>query len=155
MADIYGKIIAVLPTRSGTSTKGTQWSSQTAVVETVEQYPKRVAFDVMNDKIQEFAIQLGEMVTVSFDIDAHEYNGKWFNGVRAWRVARGQPGAIQVPQQAGYYQQQPVYNAGPAAGAQAAYQAQAAVMQNAQQTIQPNTPPFPPQQGAAQGNLPF
>ena len=51
MADITGKIIAVLPTRSGTSARGTQWSSQTAVIETHEQYPKRVAFDALGDKI--------------------------------------------------------------------------------------------------------
>ena len=26
------------------------------------------------------------MVKVSFEIDAHEYNGRWFNEVRAWDV---------------------------------------------------------------------
>lgn len=86
--DITGKIIAVLPTRSGTSAKGTQWSSQTAVIETHEQYPKKVAFDVLGDKIAEFHLQVGEEVTVSFDINAREFNGKWFNSVNAWRVTR-------------------------------------------------------------------
>ena len=65
MAEITGKIIAVLPTRSGTSARGTQWSSQTSVIETHEQYPKRVAFDVLGDKITEFNLQVGEEVTVS------------------------------------------------------------------------------------------
>jgi hypothetical protein len=23
---------------------------------------------------------------VSFDLDAHEYNGRWFNSVTAWKV---------------------------------------------------------------------
>lgn len=95
--DITGKIIAVLPTRSGTSTKGTQWSSQTSVIETHEQYPKRVAFDVLGDKIKEFNLQVGEEVTVSFDINAREFNGKWFNSVNAWHVTRvdSQQGAQQ------------------------------------------------------------
>lgn len=88
MADITGKIIAVLPTKSGTSARGTQWSSQTAVIETHEQYPKRVAFDVLGDKITEFNLQVGEEVTVSFDINAREFNGKWFNSVNAWQVIR-------------------------------------------------------------------
>ena len=83
--DITGKIIAVLPTRSGTSARGTQWSSQTAVIETHEQYPKRVAFDVLGDKITEFKLQVGEEVTVSFDINAREFNGKWFNSVMLGR----------------------------------------------------------------------
>ena len=97
MAEITGKIIAVLPTRSGTSARGTQWSSQTAVIETHEQYPKRVAFDVLGDKITEFNLQVGEEVTVSFDINAREYNGKWWNSVNAWHVTRvdSQQGAQQ------------------------------------------------------------
>ncbi len=83
MAEISGQIIAVLPTKSGTSAKGTAWSSQTAVITTIEQYPKKVAFDVMNEKIAQFNLQVGEYVTVSYDIDAHEYQGRWFNAVRA------------------------------------------------------------------------
>ena len=85
---IQGKIIAVLPTRSGTSARGTQWSSQTAVIETQEQYPKKLAFDVINDKIEQLNIQLGEILTVQFDINAREYNGRWFNSVNAWNVIR-------------------------------------------------------------------
>ena len=131
MAEISGQIIAVLPTRSGTSAKGTAWSSQTAVIETREQYPKKVAFDVMGEKIAQFNLQVGEYVTVSYDMDAHEYQGRWFNSVRAWNVVRAnQPQqATQQPlqqQQQAYPQpQQPPVNAQPQA-------------------------PFPPQQQAAQ-----
>lgn len=108
--EIQGKIIAVLPTRSGTSARGTQWSSQTAVIETQEQYPKKLAFDVINDKIEQLNIQLGEILTVQFDINAREYNGRWFNSVNAWNVIRqtqqateqaragvGQPSAPYTP----------------------------------------------------------
>lgn len=151
MAEITGKIIAVLPTRSGTSARGTQWSSQTAVIETHEQYPKRVAFDVLGDKITEFNLQVGEEVTVSFDINAREFNGKWFNSVNAWQVVC--QGGQQAPAQGGY-------NVGnPQAGAQAAYQAQQAAMAGAPNPMNSNNP-FPPAQqpGAPAGqadNLPF
>lgn len=150
MAEITGKIIAVLPTRSGTSARGTQWSSQTAVIETHEQYPKRVAFDVFGDKITEFNLQVGEEVTVSFDINAREYNGKWWNSVNAWQVVR--PGQ-QAPAQGGY-------NVGnPQAGAQAAYQAQQAAMVGAPNPTNPQNP-YPPKQQPAQSqgdssDLPF
>lgn len=147
MADITGKIIAVLPTRSGTSAKGTQWSSQTAVIETHEQYPKRVAFDVLGDKITEFNLQVGEEVTVSFDINAREFNGKWFNSVNAWKVVR-----LQVPAQGGY-------NTNPQAGAQAAQAAQPSAAIGAANPMNPRNP-FPPAQqpGAPAGksdDLPF
>lgn len=150
MAEISGQIIAVLPTRSGTSARGTEWSSQTAVVETKEQYPKKVAFDVMGaDRIAQFNLQVGDYVTVSYDVEAREYNGKWWNSVRAWNVVRAnqQQQAYQQPpqqqQQSAYQQpQQPPVNNG--------WQPPV----NAQQQA-----PFPPQQQAAsQGNssdLPF
>ena len=43
--EIQGKVIAVLPERSGVSARG-EWKSQTYVIETQEQYPKKMAFDV-------------------------------------------------------------------------------------------------------------
>lgn len=149
MAEISGQIIAVLPTKSGTSARGTEWISQTAVVETKEQYPKKVAFDIMGaDRIAQFNLQVGDYVTVSYDVEAREYNGKWWNSVRAWNVVRAnqQQQAYQQPpqqqQQQAYQQpQQPPVNNG--------WQPPV----NAQQQA-----PFPPQQQAAQqGNsdLPF
>ena len=84
--EIQGKVIAVLPERSGVSARG-EWKSQTYVIETQEQYPKKMAFDVFGaDRIASFGIQLGEVINVSFDIDAHEYQGRFFNQIRAWNV---------------------------------------------------------------------
>ena len=87
--ELTGKIIAVLDKRSGQSARtGANWATQDYVLETInEQYPKRCLFNVFGeDKINEFNIQLGNVVTVSFDINAREYNGRWYNDVRAWRV---------------------------------------------------------------------
>ena len=139
MAEITGKIIAVLPTKSGTSARGTQWSSQTAVIETHEQYPKRVAFDVLGDKITEFNLKVGEEVTVSFDINAREYNGKWFNSVNAWNVVRH-----QSPAQVGY-NTNPYAVAYASQAAQAAQASQQAAMYGAPNPMNQNNP-FPPAQ---------
>lgn len=147
--ELQGKIIAVLPERSGTSQRGNQWRSITYVLETQEQYPKKLAFDVTNDKIDQLNIQFGEILTVQFDINAREYNGRWFNSINAWNVIR--PGQ-QPPMQGGY-------NTNPQYGAQAAQQAQRAAMAGAPNPMNPNNP-FPPAQqpGAPAGqadNLPF
>ena len=86
--EIQGKVIAVLPERSGVSARG-EWKSQTYVIETQEQYPKKMAFDVFGaDRIANFGIQFGEIINVSFDIDAHEYQGRYFNQIRAWNVTK-------------------------------------------------------------------
>lgn len=86
--EIQGKIIVMLPERSGVSQRGNQWRSISYVLETQEQYTKKLAFDVTNDKIDQLNIQLGEILTVQFDINAREYNGRWFNSVNAWNVIR-------------------------------------------------------------------
>ena len=137
--EITGKIIAVLPAQSGVSQRtGNPWKSQDYVIETHDQYPNRCCFRVFGEeKINQFNIQLGEEMTVSFDIDSHEYQGRWFNDVRAWAVNRNiqAPGAVPG---AGVAPAAPIPGVAPAAPAEA---------------------PFPPQQPAAEGgsadDLPF
>ena len=77
--EIQGKIIAVLPERGGVSQRtGTEWKVATYVIETMEQYPRKCAFEVFgSDKIQSFNSQVGQMLTVSFDIDAHAKHGSY------------------------------------------------------------------------------
>lgn len=103
--EITGKIIEVLPERSGVSARtGSEWKCASYVIETPGEYPRRMVFEVFGtDRIAQLAIQKGELMTVSFDIDAREANGRWFNSIRAFRVDRGaaQTGApVAAPQAA-------------------------------------------------------
>ncbi|MDR1161181.1 MAG: DUF3127 domain-containing protein, partial [Tannerellaceae bacterium] len=41
-----------------------------------------------NDKIEQTAIRAGEVLTVYFDIESREYNGRWFTNINAWKVER-------------------------------------------------------------------
>ncbi len=135
--DLTGRIIAVLPAQSGVSARtGNSWMSQDYVIEVPGQYPRRCVFRIFGeDRIKQFNIQMNEDVTVQFDIDAHEYQGRWFNDVRAFNIIRGQVAPAAAPVGAAPFPpQQPV-------GADAA------------------TSPFPPaQEPAAEGSsddLPF
>ena len=89
--ELSGKIIAVLPANSGVSSRtGNPWMSQEYVIEVPGQYPRKCVFRIFGeDRIKQFNIQNGEELTVSFDIDAHEYNGRWFNEIRAYNISRG------------------------------------------------------------------
>lgn len=90
--ELQGKIIAALEIKKGTSARG-EWQVQEYVLETHDSYPKKMMFSVFGaDRIQRFAIQVGQEVNVSFDIDAHEYNRRWFNSIRAFDVRPAQPG---------------------------------------------------------------
>ncbi len=98
--ELTGKIIAVLPANSGVSARtGNSWMSQEYVIEVPGQYPRKCLFRIFGeDRIKQFNIQMGEDVTISFDIDAHEYNGRWFNEIRAYNVTRGAAPVAGAPQ---------------------------------------------------------
>ena len=134
--ELTGKVIAVLPANSGVSQRtGNAWMSQEYVIEVPGQYPRKCMFRIFGeDRIKQFNIQMNEEITVSFDIDAHEYNGRWFNEIRAFNIQRG---VAPVPAAA------PIAGA-PVAGAPAAQPA----VDN----------PFPPAEPASEGtadDLPF
>ena len=94
--ELQGKVIAVLPERSGVSARG-EWKTQDYVIETHDQYPRKMVFNVFGaDRIAQFAIKAGQEITVSFDIDAHEYQGRWFNSIRAWNIQRVDAAASQA-----------------------------------------------------------
>lgn len=104
--ELIGKIIQVLEERGGVSARtGSEWRMGSYVLETTtDRFPRKMMFEVFGaDKIQQFNIQVGEMVRVSFDIDAREYQGRWYNSIRAWNVDRNivdpmmQPAAVPAP----------------------------------------------------------
>ncbi len=106
--EVSGKIIADLPEQSGMGRNGA-WRSKDYVLETEGQYPKKVCFNLFGDRIDKFPIQIGEQVTVSFDIESREYNGRWYTTIRAWNVKKDEapapgdmpppPGVGDAPQQ--------------------------------------------------------
>ena len=91
--EIVGKAIAALPVKSGVSQRtGEQWQSREYVIETQEQYPTKICFEVFGtDKLKEFNIRNNDLIKVHFDINAREYNGKWYNSIRAWKVEHVNP----------------------------------------------------------------
>ena len=88
--DFTGKIIFALPAKSGLKKNGESWKSQEFVIENTEgQYPKKMCFSVFGeDKIKSFDIKLGEDLKVSFDVDAKQWQERWFNSINAWKVER-------------------------------------------------------------------
>ena len=83
--EIVGKIIQVLPLQSGTSSRtGNSWQVQSYVLETQEQYPRKVCFEIFGeDKIKNNPCNIDDLVTVSFDIESREFNCRWYTNIRA------------------------------------------------------------------------
>ena len=94
--ELRGKIIQILPEKSGVTKSGNPWRVQPYVLETVEQYPRKVYFEVFGDeRIKNINVKVGDEVVVSFDIESREYNGSWYTVVRAWRVVPASEAAAE------------------------------------------------------------
>lgn len=84
--EIKGKIIQVLPLQEGVSKAGNPWKKQEYVLETYDQYPRKVCFDLFGDKADQYRAEAGDDVVLSFDIESREYNGRWFTSIRGWKL---------------------------------------------------------------------
>lgn len=82
---ISAKLIQILPLQSGTGKNG-EWKKQDIIVETQEQYPKKICVSVWGDKIPSQPMMLGENLLIDFDIESREYNGRWYTDVKAWKI---------------------------------------------------------------------
>jgi hypothetical protein len=85
--DITGSVIHKLNKTEGVSKAGKPWSKQEFVIETQEQYPRKVCMSVMNEKVSELErINIGDVVKASLNIESREYQGRWYTDVRAWKI---------------------------------------------------------------------
>jgi len=99
--EITGKIFSILPMVTGQGKNG-EWRKQEIVIETQSQYPKKACISLWGDKIDQLKYNVGDMVTLSFDIESREYNGRWFTEARAWKIsgespASADPGNSSIP----------------------------------------------------------
>lgn len=94
---ITAKLIQVLPLQTGTGKNG-EWKKQDIIIETDGQYPKKVCVSIWGDRINPSQLQVGNMLTLDFDVESREYNGRWYTDVKAWRIdVAGQPLPGQGP----------------------------------------------------------
>lgn len=86
--EFKGLLRTKLGEREGTSANGT-WKRATYLLEQQTLYAKRLVVEVsdgLSGRIAEFDKYIGEQVLVQFDINAVQWNDKWFNNVTAYRV---------------------------------------------------------------------
>ena len=83
--ELEGRISVVMPVNSGVSQRnGNSWKSQEFVLE-YYWFPNQVEPSHMvmrvfgEEKIKKFNLQPNDNVKVRFHLEAHEYNGRWYN----------------------------------------------------------------------------
>lgn len=96
--ELTGTIVQVLPYDGGTTKAGKEWRKGVFILETQDQYPRKVAISILNDNIDKYPTQVGTVVTAHIEIESREWNGKWYTEVKAWQITypQGQPVATHV-----------------------------------------------------------
>ena len=84
--EIKGKIIQALPPQGGISKSGNEWRKQEYVLETLDSYPKKVKFDFFGDRVDQYPLQVGDIATISYDIESREFNGRWYTDIHAYKA---------------------------------------------------------------------
>ena len=88
--EVTGILVKKTGEREGVSSRnGMPWKIAEYLIEIPGQYPRHINFRVSDGQVgrlARFDSLVGKTVTVSFDIDAHEYEGRWFNELNAWGV---------------------------------------------------------------------
>jgi hypothetical protein len=74
---VSGSVIHILPEQTGAGKNGT-WRKRDFVIETKDQYPKKICMT-----------QWGDEITAHIDIASREYNGRWYTDVKAWKIELG------------------------------------------------------------------
>jgi pyruvate/2-oxoglutarate dehydrogenase complex dihydrolipoamide acyltransferase (E2) component len=147
--ELVGKVIQVLPPQEGVGRNGNPWKLQGYVLETLDQYPRKVHFEVFGeDRIKQNPCEIDQLVTISFDIESREFNGRWYTSIRAWRIQQGDMTQAAAPAPAAA----PVAAAPAAAPAPAA---QPAAQPAAPQAEVANVDPFDASAGDGTSDLPF
>lgn len=90
--EIKGKVILALPEQSGTSKNGNSWKKREYVLETQDTYPRKVHFDFFGERADQFPLSVGDDITLSFDIESREYNGRWYTSIRGWKAEKAGAG---------------------------------------------------------------
>lgn len=82
--EITGKLIRVLSEQKGSGARG-EWSRQDFIIETDEQYPKKVCISNWNNKVDLNSVAMGTSVTCHVNVESREYNERWYTDVRVWK----------------------------------------------------------------------
>jgi fructose-1,6-bisphosphatase len=84
---VKGTVIQILKPESGVSKAGKEWKKQEFVIETNEQFPKKVCFTLFGDKTSLIdGLTEGTEVEVFFSVESRDFNGKWFHNINAWKI---------------------------------------------------------------------
>ena len=89
--EIIGKVVQLGTLTEGNSPRG-PWKKQELIIETLEQYPKKICLMCWNERVNEAnGLFVGQTIKAQIRIESREFNGKWYTDVTAFRIDLDQP----------------------------------------------------------------
>jgi hypothetical protein len=82
---LTAKLVQVLPLQTGQGRNG-EWRKQDIILETDGQYPRKMCIAIWGDRIDSSQLVIGNNLTIDFDIESREFNGRWYTDVKAWKI---------------------------------------------------------------------
>jgi len=95
--EVQGKLVNILNPVTGEGRNGA-WTKQEFILETFEQYPKKICISAWGEKIDQLKrFRIGDDVKASINIESRPSatGDRWFTEIRAWKLDP----AGQAPQQ--------------------------------------------------------
>lgn len=103
--DIEGKIAVVMPAKTGVSQKtGKSWAIQDYVIDYFwwpnQQNASKMVYRVLGEeRIKNFNLKVNDEVRITFHVEAHEYDGRWYNEIHCTACKKVGASAKQAAQQ--------------------------------------------------------
>ena len=85
--ELTGRLVKKLPLQEGNGKNGA-WFKQDFIIETTEQFPKKVCIAAWGDKTDQInSLNIGDEIKVGVNIESREYNERWYTDLKAWTIA--------------------------------------------------------------------
>lgn len=95
-----GKLYTKLEIQSGEGQKG-PWSKQSFVIETFDQYPKKICLIAWTEKVELLKnVEPGDRLKIEFSVESREYQGRWYSDLRVIRLETFKDTKSVAPEQA-------------------------------------------------------
>lgn len=92
--EVKGKIIKKMDLVTGVAkSSGNPWKKQDYVLETLDTYPKTIAFDFFGDRADQYNFEVGDVINLKFDIESREYQGRYYTNIRGYAAEKVNEGA--------------------------------------------------------------
>jgi single-stranded DNA-binding protein len=83
---IEGRVMQITPIETGEGPRG-PWQKRMLIIETLEQFPRKVAFVAWGDRAQALdSLEYGNRVVVNFTLESRNFNDRWYTDARLFGV---------------------------------------------------------------------